>query len=129
MTDHAGSCLCGGVAFEVDGPLRPPDACHCSTCRKQSGHHWASTNVDRARFRLIADRTLRWYAASDKVRRGFCGTCGCFLFWDPIEHPVIAIGMGAFDGPTGTHLEKHIFVSEQGDYYTLDDGLPRSPRF
>jgi hypothetical protein len=42
-----GSCLCGAVSFEVTGTLAPPDACHCSQCRKQSGHYLASTNVAR----------------------------------------------------------------------------------
>jgi hypothetical protein len=28
-----GSCLCGGVAFTVTGPLRPVVACHCTQCR------------------------------------------------------------------------------------------------
>ena len=34
---NKGSCLCGAVHFEVRGPLGPPDACHCTQCRKQSG--------------------------------------------------------------------------------------------
>jgi hypothetical protein len=29
-----GSCLCGGVEFEIDGPLMAPLNCHCSQCRK-----------------------------------------------------------------------------------------------
>ena len=45
---HNGSCLCGAVTFEVNGSLRPPDACHCNQCRKQSGHFWASTDVPLA---------------------------------------------------------------------------------
>jgi len=32
-----GSCLCGGVEFEIDGPLTAPLNCHCSLCRKQHG--------------------------------------------------------------------------------------------
>jgi hypothetical protein len=47
------------------------------------------------------------------------------LFWDPIERDWIAIAMGSFDAPTSTHLEKHIFVAEKGDYYKIDDGLPQ----
>jgi hypothetical protein len=35
------------VTFEVRGPLPGPDACHCSQCRKWSGHFWASTDVAR----------------------------------------------------------------------------------
>ena len=38
-----GSCLCGGVAFEMRGPLEPVTACHCIQCRKQTGNYWAST--------------------------------------------------------------------------------------
>lgn len=30
--------------------------------------------------------------------------------------------MGAFDGPTNTKLERHIFVGEKGDYYEINDG-------
>ena len=33
--------------------------------------------------------------------------------------------MGAFDGPTGTALARHIFVSEKADYYPIKDGLPQ----
>jgi len=38
----------------------------------------------------------------------------------------IAVSMGAFDTPTRTQLEKHIFVAEKGDYYQLADGVPQS---
>ena len=34
--------------------------------------------------------------------------------------------MGAFDTPTGTHLAKHIFVADKGDYYEINDGLPQN---
>jgi hypothetical protein len=36
--------------------------------------------------------------------------------------------MGAFEGPTGTQLEKHIFVADKGDYYDIADGLPQHER-
>lgn len=120
-----GSCLCGAVGFTVAAPLAPPDACHCSQCRKTSGHYWASTNVSRDALTLTGEEHLTWYRSSEKVRRGFCGQCGSALFWDPEEKPVIAIAMGAFDKPTGTHLEMHIFTADKGDYYDIADGLPR----
>lgn len=40
----------------------------------------------------------------------------------------IGIAMGAFDSPTATHLEMHIFVAEKGDYYEIKDGLPQNQR-
>ena len=120
---HTGSCLCGAVKFKVESELKAPDACHCTQCRKQSGHYWASTNVANSAIAIEGLGALAWYQASDKVRRGFCRTCGSFLFWDPLEHDVIAVAMGAFDKPTDTKLHVHIFVDDKGDYYDIADGL------
>jgi hypothetical protein len=119
---NTGSCLCGRVSFTVLGELRGADACHCVQCRKQSGHFFASTNVPRTRLRIEADESLAWYPSSDKVRRGFCSTCGSSLFWDPPARDWVAVAMGAFDTPTATRLERHIFVAEKGDYYEIADG-------
>ena len=126
---HRGACLCGAVRFETEAALHPPDACHCAQCRKQSGRYWVSTNVPRAALTIHGAEKITWHRTSDKVRRGFCSVCGAFLFWDPTGTEWIAIGMGAFDAPTGTHLAKHIFVTEKGDYYDLADGLPQSDRW
>ncbi len=123
---HTGSCLCGAVRFEVTTELKPPDACHCNQCRKQSGHFWASTEVPREALTLHGGEHLNWFFASEKVRRGFCATCGSFLFWDPVDKDGIGVAMGAFDAPTGTKLALHIFVADKGDYYDIADGLPQN---
>jgi len=126
---HSGGCLCGAVRFAVKGALQPPDACHCRSCRRQSGHFWASTDAQKSAVSLKdEENALRWYRSSDKVRRGFCGHCGSTLFWDPLQRDFLAIAMGAFDQPTGVMLKKHIFVEEKGDYYAIADGLPQNPR-
>ena len=121
-----GSCLCGAVSFDVTEPLRPPDACHCSQCRKQSGHVWAATDVAREALSLQGAEALTWFQSSEKIRRGFCRVCGSVLFWDPPARGRIAVAMGAFDSPTETRLAKHIFVADKGDYYDIADGLPQN---
>lgn len=121
-----GSCLCGAVRFEVDGTLKPPDGCHCTQCRKTSGHFFASTDVPRSAVRIEGAEQVTWYRSSEKVRRGFCSTCGASLFWDPIHRDWIGIAMGAFDGSTATKLAIHIFVADKGDYYEIADGLPQN---
>ncbi|AMY69924.1 GFA family protein [Frigidibacter mobilis] len=126
MTVHRGSCLCGAVRFEVAGDLAPPDACHCTICRKLSGHYFASTDVPRDRLTVHGAEAVRWYPSSEKVRRGFCGTCGAQLFFDPPHRDSIAVAMGAFEGGTGTRLHIHIFVADKGDYYDIADGLPQN---
>lgn len=122
-----GSCLCGAVRFTVEGDLGHSDACHCTQCRKASGHYFASANVPRSALTVTGGEHVRWYASSAKVRRGFCGRCGSPLFWDPLERDWTGIALGAFDSPTGIRLEKHIFVAEKGDYYDIADGLPQNP--
>ncbi|MDB5098963.1 MAG: aldehyde-activating protein [Cyanobacteria bacterium RYN_339] len=120
---HRGSCHCGGVTFDVAGDLPRPDACHCMDCRKFSGHYFVSTDVPKAG--LTVQGTVRWYQSHDKVRRGFCPTCGSSLFWDPVFHDWIGVAMGAFDGPTQTRTHIHVHVADKGDYYDLTDGLPQ----
>lgn len=125
---HKGSCLCGAVTLEVDAALPPPDACHCTQCRKHSGHYFVSTDVPRAALTVRGADRVTWYPSSEKVRRGFCATCGSSLFWDPIHLDWIGVAMGAFERPTGTHVAIHVHVADKGDYYDLTDGLPQRER-
>jgi hypothetical protein len=68
---------------------------------------------------------ITWFRSSEKVRRGFCTTCGSSLFWDPLHRDRIGIAMGAFDQPTATRLAIHVHVSSKGDYYDITDALPQ----
>ncbi len=119
-----GSCLFGAVVFESDAPLRPVIACHCTQCRKTSGHFWAATSVPRDSLRLVKDQGLAWYQSSASARRGFCKGCGSSLFWDPAHGDAISIGAGCIDGDTGVTIDCHWYVADKGDYYELTDGLP-----
>ena len=118
-----GSCLCGAVTCDVDGDLPGPDACHCTSCRKHSGHVFASTDVPRTAVTIRGEDKIGWYQSSEKARRGFCSICGSSLFWDPLHRDWIGIAMGAFDAPTETRLHVHIFTAEKGDYYDIADGV------
>ena len=123
---HEGSCLCGAVRFTVEGDLAAPSACHCSRCRKHTGHYEAGTDVPRSALTVTGEDSITWYWSSDKkVRRGFCSVCGSSLFFDIIRVDRIGINMGVFDTPTHTRLTMHIFVADKGDYYDIADGLPQ----
>ena len=119
---HKGSCICKAVTFEVEGKLPAASACHCTICRKHTGHFEAGVDVDRSVLKITGANNVTWYQTSEKARRGFCATCGSVLFFDPTRADWIGISMGAFDGPTNTKLERHIFVGDKGDYYEISDG-------
>jgi len=131
-TRGSGRCLCGAVRYEVHGPLRDVLLCHCSECRRWSGHVFAATAARRSELVLVETRGLKWVASPESesdARRGFCGECGSSLFWDAPGRETVAIAAGSLDEPTGLRLLGHVYVSQAGDYYELaDDGLARHAR-
>ena len=118
-SELSGSCLCGGVRFTVRPPLRPVIACHCTQCRKQTGHFMAASAALTKNFALISDESLKWYRSGSDSRRGFCSACGATLFFAVDGADRISFAAGAIDGPTTLRLEAHIYAREQGDYYDL----------
>jgi len=120
---HTGRCLCGAIRFSIGGPLREVVACHCTECRRQSGHYVAATSVADVDLELEGADHLTWYKASDFARRGFCRTCGSILFWKHEGEARTSIMAGSFDLPTGLTLTQHIFCAEKGDYYEIDRRL------
>ena len=122
---HRGACLCGAVTFHTRGKLRGVVYCHCQQCRRQSGHFVAATSSADADIDITGTESLSWYAASDEARRGFCRNCGSLLFWKRNASDRISIMAGALDRPSGLQGECHIFVADKGDYYEIDDSLPR----
>ena len=122
----SGRCLCGAVAYRVNGPLRDVVYCHCTRCRRTHGHFAAYSACARGDLEFLADRGLRWYEI-DGARYGFCSECGARLFWSREERPTISIAAGTLDEPTGLRASRHIFTADAGDYYEIADELDRHP--
>lgn len=118
-----GGCHCGAVRFVVDGALRDVVYCHCTQCRKQSGHFVAATRCDDADLTVTGGDALTWYAASDRARRGFCRHCGSLLFWKRSGSERTSIMAGSFEKPSGLVASRHIYGADKGDYYAIGDGL------
>ncbi|MGA2778863.1 MAG: GFA family protein [Steroidobacteraceae bacterium] len=123
MVTAKGRCLCGAVAYAVEGPLRPIVYCHCTMCRRSTGHFLAATACAVSDLRLIGDEHLRWYDSSPEAQRGFCDRCGSNLFWRPNDGTRVSIAAGSLERPTGLRVLAHIHVADKGDYYELDDGI------
>ena len=123
-----GGCLCGGVRYTVCGVLRDVIACHCSQCRRTSGHFVAATGAESSRITFEKSETLVWFASSEAAERGFCSRCGGNLFWRPTkgDRGWTSIMAGTLDPPTRLKLKQHIFVEDKSDYYDiLDEVLQR----
>ncbi len=122
---YHGSCLCGGVNYEIDGPLRPIVGCHCVQCRKTSGHHVAATQGRANKLRFVKDEGLSWHRSSPDAERGFCRNCGSSLFWRRVGSELISICAGTLEEGHGLQMVCHIHADTPGTYYGITDGLPQ----
>ena len=115
----SGSCLCGGVAYRISGPVRGVVNCFCRQCRKTSGHYVAATRANWDCVQLIKQDTLNWYESSPGVRRGFCRCCGGNLFWDDGQNNEVSLMAGMLDLPTDLPTVANIHVEDASDYHEI----------
>lgn len=120
---HTGACACGAVKYRASGKLRGVIFCHCSQCRRQTGHFLASTAAQDCDLVVEGSENISWYQSSDEAKRGFCRICGSGLFWKNSTKSYTSILAGSFDEPSGLKAEKHIFVADKGSYYEISDDI------
>jgi hypothetical protein len=124
----SGQCLCGGVSYTINGPLRDVFDCHCHRCRRWTGHHMAATQALASDVTFGSDDPLRWYspvftAEDPSVEYGFCGTCGSSLFWRVVGSDRISICAGPLNPPTGLRTISAWWLSESSDYADMSPGI------
>lgn len=125
-----GSCLCGGVRYEAEGPLLLMARCHCTQCRKASGAEFATNgSVSADKFRVVEGAPLlRSYAWSPGQARVFCGRCGSPLF-KRMGHEHVRLRLGCLDTEIevtpAQRIQAHVFVVEKPGWSEISDDLPQ----
>jgi hypothetical protein len=129
VTPLTGSCLCGGVRFEVAEPFEHVSACHCESCKKISGGGaTVSGRVRTNAIRVVAgEDLLTRYQPGEGSAKTFCSVCGTNLFgggWP--EHPKTPVRLPALDEAYEGSLEAHIFIRSLAPWEVLpEDGAER----
>lgn len=124
-----GSCLCGGVRYEIDGALEAITNCHCSLCRKMSGSAFSSgASISADSFRIVAgNEILHQWESSPGYFRNFCSRCGSPLFKIKAKDPkVIRLRVGSLDTDPGVKISKHLHVKSKAPWVEIKDGLPQT---
>jgi len=126
---YRGSCLCGGIRFEVDQFAPHTGHCHCSMCRKFHGAAYATIAEARQdHFRWTSGQDLlKGYTASNGTTRSFCDHCGSSLtFSSPAADPdLVEIALGCFDDEVPVKPDAHIFVASGAKWAAPTDELPQ----
>jgi hypothetical protein len=129
---YAGSCLCGGIRYEVDGELGEFGYCHCTSCRKASGSgHGANAPVDRGRLRLLQGaELLREYESSPGKLRVFCSRCGSPMYAYLTKTPdALRLRLGSLDTPFEKRPRAHTWVSDKAPWEPIEDSIPQFPQW
>lgn len=124
----SGSCLCGSVAYEIDGTALHFNHCHCERCRKATGTGHA-TNI------IMVPTAVRWIAGEQFVSRyklpeakrfstAFCSHCGSPMPRVAPDSSYAVIPAGTLDTDPGIAPERRIFQGSRVDWSCAGDDLP-----
>jgi hypothetical protein len=123
-----GSCLCGGIQYEVNGALGAVVNCHCSMCRKATGAAFRTrAAVSASAFRWLAGESLvSRYESSPGETRTFCRICGATLATFFRDHPEqIGLALGTLDDDPEVRPSAHVFVDSKAPWFEITDSLPQ----
>jgi len=124
-----GSCLCGGVRFELDATPETMRYCHCESCKKLSGSvGTANLRMPSSAVRVVEGGGLvQTFQPAEGSTKSFCRVCGSNLFgggWP--DSPTCSVRASAIDEPFDVRPSAHTWVRSVADWETLpDDGLER----
>jgi hypothetical protein len=121
-----GSCLCGGIRFEIDA-VRSLTHCHCGSCRKLTGAAFASyVHVEADKFRLVSGEDLaQRFESSPGSFRTFCRVCGSIAPGRAPYLTTVSIPAGLLDDDPGVRPKLHVFVDSKAPWWEIADGLPQ----
>jgi hypothetical protein len=127
-----GSCLCGGVRFELDRPVGPFELCHCSRCRKASGSAFVAglgVRVEDFRLRAGADLIRRYEVpiveSPPPYCVAFCSRCGSPVPDPPSGTSWFEIPAGLLEDDPELRPDRHIFVECKSAWFPIEDALPQ----
>jgi len=132
MNALLGSCLCGGITYEVSGPLKGVLNCHCKMCRKAHGAAFrtrASVKSEDFQF-LSGEKLLTYFESSKGEYRSFCKVCGSVIITRFDHDPkYLGFALGTLDTDPKVQIEQHVFVGDKAPWFEITDVLPQSKQF
>ena len=123
-----GSCLCGGIHYEIDGELGAAMICHCGKCRKANGSAFAvNAVVNVSEFHLTKGADLvTEFESTPGVFRTFCKGCGSPLYSRrPSQPDVCRLRVGTLDTEVDIKPQAHIFVGSKAGWDCINDDIPQ----
>ncbi|WP_324752056.1 GFA family protein [Roseovarius sp. Pro17] len=132
MQKIKGSCLCGGVAFEVTNAFDKLFFCSCDQCRQITGSAFAS-NLFAAAESFVwlsgADDIVTYQVPGRDISKSFCRICGCGVPWPSSDGSKMVVPAGSLSREPDFAERVRIFVSEQPNWSTGIERVSAHDRF
>lgn len=125
---YTGSCLCGGIRYEIHGEIGPILLCHCQRCRKANGTAYASNApIKVSDFRITqGEHLLKKYTSTPTTTRCFCSECAAPIISIKADTPdLYRLRIGTLDTPLTQRPTQHIFVGSKAEWENICDDLPQ----
>ena len=123
---YAGSCLCGGLRYEIQGEIGDIVQCHCQRCRKANGTAFATNApIQKADFNIVqGEHLLKKFQSTETTARCFCADCGSPIISIKAETPdVYRLRIGTLDTPLQQKPTQHIFVASKAEWDSICDDV------
>ncbi len=126
----AGGCTCGAIRYLIAAAPITVLACHCTSCRKQSGATFSVNLVVRASTMTVEGQLACWEdsdtASGVPIQRQFCGKCGSPIRSVlPASPEIILVKAGTLDAPGDFAPAMHFWTRSALPWVTIPEGAPR----
>lgn len=109
---HTGSCHCGAVTFEFEGPeITAGLRCNCSVCRRKGALMTEFTILPDAMTITAEPGALATYEfGSNVAKHHFCSVCGIYTFHQTLLKPGhYRANIGCIDAIDSLNLPFRVF--------------------
>jgi hypothetical protein len=129
----AGGCNCRAVRYTIDTAPLAVMACHCTSCRRQSGATYSVNLVVPVGSMTVTGELASWTdpdtESGQTLERQFCPICGSPIRSVPASAPgIYAVKAGTLDKPDSFAPEAHVWTESRLAWVALPDGVPGFPR-
>jgi hypothetical protein len=129
MATLHGTCLCGGVRFEVDAEPETLRFCHCTSCKHLSGGGGTvNFGVAPSAIRIVlGEELIQSFTPEGGSAKTFCRACGANLFgggWPASKR--CSVRVTTIEEPIDAAIGVHLYVRSLAPWESLpDDGADR----
>jgi hypothetical protein len=124
-----GSCLCGGVTFEIKPPFTVFRYCHCTRCQKVTGSgHAANLFVPETQLAWLTGEALITRFDLPEAKRfavQFCRRCGTRVPHKARGGDNYVVPAGVLEGDPVMRPENNIYWDSKASWYVEPQEMPK----